>query len=117
MACMSRRKFLGSRSAPAVAGVGLPTREQRRDGVKLISELMTAAGLTSVHQTGAGRDDLIAYQDARDEGGLRFRMYLFPRGQFYPDLVNTGVRTGFGDEVPRIGAVKYSAGGAAMHEA
>ena len=28
------------------------TREQRRDGVMLISELMTQAGLTSVHQTG-----------------------------------------------------------------
>lgn len=82
MARVSRTKFLGYNSAPAVAGVGLPTREQRRDGVKLISELMTAAGLASVHQTGAGRD----------EGGLRFRMYLFPRGQIYPDLINTRAR-------------------------
>ena len=89
------------------------TREQRRDGVKLISELMTAAGLTSVHQTGAGRNDLIAYQDAREENGLRFRMYLFPRGELYSDLVNTGIRTGFGDEVLRIGAVKYGADGSA----
>ena len=31
------------------------TREQRRDGVKLITELMTKAGLTSVHQTGGGQ--------------------------------------------------------------
>ena len=89
------------------------TREQRRDGVKLISELMTAAGLTSVHQTGAGRNDVIAYQDARDEAGLRFRMYLFPRGELYSDLVNSGIRTGFGDEVFRIGAVKYGADGSA----
>jgi len=89
------------------------TREQRRDGVKLISELMTQAGLTSVHQTSAGRNDMIAYQDARDEGGLRFRMYLFPRGQLFDDLVNAGVRTGMGDEVFRIGAVKYTADGSA----
>jgi len=89
------------------------TREQRRDGVKLISELMTAAGLTSVHQTSAGRNDMIAYQDARAEGGLRFRMYLFPRGQLFDDLVNSGVRTGMGDEVFRIGAVKYTADGSA----
>ena len=43
----------------------------------LISELMTQAGLTSVHQTGGYRDDMIAYQDAREAGGMRFRMYLF----------------------------------------
>ncbi len=89
------------------------TREQRRDGVKLITELMTKAGLTSVHQTGAGRNDLIAYQDARDEGGMRFRMNLFPRGQLFDDLVNAGIRTGFGDEVLRIGAVKFMADGSA----
>lgn len=89
------------------------TREQRRDGVKLITELMTAAGLTSVHQTGAGRNDMVAYQDAREEGGMRFRMNLFPRGRLFDDLVNAGVRTGFGDEVLRIGAVKFMADGSA----
>lgn len=89
------------------------TREQRRDGVMLISELMTKAGLTSVHQTGGYRDDMIAYQDAREAGGMRFRMYLFPRGRLFDDLVNAGVRTGMGDEVFRIGAVKFTADGSA----
>ncbi len=88
-------------------------REQRRDGVMLISELMTQAGLTSVHQTGGYRDDMIAYQDAREAGGMRFRMYLFPRGRLFDDLVNAGVRTGMGDEVFRIGAVKFTADGSA----
>ena len=88
-------------------------REQRRDGVKLITELMTKAGLTSVHQTGASRNDMIAYQDARADGGMRFRMYLFPRVQLFEDLVNAGIRSGFGDEVLRIGAVKFSADGSA----
>ncbi len=89
------------------------TREERKEGVKLISQLMTAAGLTSVHQTGGGQNDMIAYQDARAENGLRFRMYLFPRGQLFFDLVNAGVRTGMGDEVFRIGAVKFGADGSA----
>ena len=44
------------------------SRRERADGVKLISELMTAAGLTSVHQTGGNLQDMIAYQDARAEG-------------------------------------------------
>ena len=89
------------------------TREQRRDGVKLITELMTKAGLTSVHQTGGSTNDMIAYQDARADGGMRFRMYLFPRGQLFEELVRSGIRTGFGDEVFRIGAVKFSADGSA----
>jgi predicted amidohydrolase YtcJ len=89
------------------------TREQRRDGVKLITELMTKAGLTSVHQTGGSTNDMIAYQDARAEGGMRFRMYLFPRGQIFEELVRSGIRTGFGDEVFRIGAVKFAADGSA----
>ena len=88
-------------------------REERRDGIKLISRLMTAAGLTSVHQTGGSRNDMIAYQDARADDGLRFRRYLFPRGQLCFDLVNSGIRTGFGDEVFRIGAVKFGADGSA----
>ncbi|HBW82526.1 MAG TPA: amidohydrolase [Gammaproteobacteria bacterium] len=89
------------------------SRQERANGIKLISELMTAAGLTSVHQTGGNRQDMVAYQDARAQGGLRFRMYLFPRGQLFFDLVNSGVRTGFGDEVFRIGAVKFGADGSA----
>ncbi|HIF74370.1 MAG TPA: amidohydrolase [Porticoccaceae bacterium] len=89
------------------------SREQRREGVKLISQLMSKAGLTSVHQTGGGRNDMIAYQDAREAGGMHFRMYLFPRGRLFEDLVNAGIRTGMGDDVFRIGAVKFMADGSA----
>jgi len=89
------------------------SREQRREGVKLISQLMSKAGLTSVHQTGGGRNDMIAYQDARETGGMHFRMCLFPRGRLFEDLVNAGIRTGMGDDVFRIGAVKFMADGSA----
>jgi hypothetical protein len=74
---------------------------------------MSKAGLTSVHQTGGGRNDMIAYQDAREAGGMHFRMYLFPRGRLFEDLVNAGIRTGMGDDVFRIGAVKFMADGSA----
>ena len=91
------------------------TREQRRAGVKLISELMTAAGLTSVHQTGGGTDALTAYQDAYEAGELRFRTYLFPSGgsALFRGLKQAGVSTGFGDDRLCIGAVKYVADGSA----
>lgn len=89
------------------------SREQRRDGVKLISELMTKAGLTSIQQTIGGRNDMIAFQDARAAGELRFRVCLFATPSLFNDLVNAGIRTGFGDEVFRIGAVKHLADGSA----
>ena len=89
------------------------TREQRQAGVRLISEIMARSGLTSVHQTGCSTNDLIAYQDAHHAGELRFRTYLFPRGGLYRNLKEAGMRTGFGDEWLRIGAVKYGADGSA----
>ena len=89
------------------------TRETRQAGVKFISEQMTAAGLTSVHQTGGGATSLTTLQDAYAAGEMRFRMYFFPRGGLFDDLKASGVRTGFGDEWLRIGAVKYGADGSA----
>ncbi|HEY7573704.1 MAG TPA: amidohydrolase, partial [Thermoanaerobaculia bacterium] len=91
------------------------TRAQRQAGVKLISEQMTASGLTSVHETGCDTNDLIAYQDAYRAGEMRFRMYLFPSGgtDLYRGLKLAGIRTGFGDEWLQIGAVKFVADGSA----
>ena len=89
------------------------TRETQQAGVKFISEQMTAAGLTSVHQTGGGATALTALQDAYAAGEMRFRMYFFPGGELYETLKATGVRTGFGDNRLQIGAVKYGADGSA----
>ena len=76
---------------------------------------MAAAGLTSVHQTGGGTNDLIAYQDAYAADEMRFRMYFFPSGggQAFQQLKAAGIRTGFGDDWLKIGAVKYGADGSA----
>ena len=89
------------------------TRETRQKGIAFIAQQMTAAGLTSVHKTGGGSTDLIALQDSYAAGELRFRMYFFPRGGIFNTLVDAGIRTGFGDEWLRIGAVKYGADGSA----
>ncbi|HUF51768.1 MAG TPA: amidohydrolase [Longimicrobiales bacterium] len=89
------------------------TRELRQAGVKRISEQMTAAGLTSVHRTGMGAEALTAFRDAYDAGELRFRLYGCPSGGLFNTLKEAGVRTGFGDEWLRIGAVKFSADGSA----
>jgi len=88
-------------------------RETMQAGIAFISQEMSKAGLTSVHQTGGGADNLTALQDAYRAGELRFRMYFFPRGGTFRQLKDAGIRTGFGDDWLRIGAVKYVADGSA----
>lgn len=87
------------------------TREERQQGVKLICDRMAATGLTSVHDAGAGVDDLIGYQDAYAAGELNVRIYSLVRGA-YSHLSQSGIRSGFGDDMLRIGPVKYSSDGA-----
>ncbi len=89
------------------------TREERQAGIKRIGEMMNAAGLTSVHQAGTSPSDFEAYQDAHAAGELTYRAYLLARGGSYPALRDAGVRTGFGDDWIRVGAVKYAADGSA----
>lgn len=88
------------------------TRETRQAGVKLISQQMTAAGLTSVHDT-SQPDNFTAYVDAYNAGELRFRVYAFFGYSALVGLRGLGLRTGFGNEWVRIGGMKLSADGSA----
>ena len=87
-------------------------RERARQGMAHISKLMTAAGLTTVHSAGSDASSIRAYEDARANGELRHRAYLMIRGA-YTQLRDAGVHTGFGDDMIRIGGVKYAADGSA----
>ena len=87
-------------------------RDRSRQGMRHISEQLTAAGLTTVHDAGASADRIRAYEDARANGELRHRAYLMVRGPFQ-QLRQAGVYTGFGDDWIRIGGVKYGADGSA----
>jgi hypothetical protein len=91
------------------------TRAMQQEGVKRVSKRMAAAGVTSVTNAWGDRDELIAYQDARAADELFFRVCFMPGGAspVYPALKAAGLRTGFGDEWIRIGAVKYAIDGSA----
>lgn len=89
-------------------------RERARNGMRHMSELLTAAGLTTVHDAGAGMDKFIAYQDTYRNGELRHRAYVLVRGQeTYTGFKAAGIYTGFGNEWVRVGGVKYAADGSA----
>lgn len=107
---------VAERARGAFNGVGQRepvTRETQQAGVAFISQEMTKAGLTTVHQTGGGAGSLRALQDAHNAGEMRFRMYFFPSGGLFRQLNQAGIRTGFGDDWLQIGAVKYGADGSA----
>ncbi len=89
-------------------------RERGRNGMRHISQLLTAAGLTSVHDAGADRDRILAYEDARANGELRHRACFLVRGNStFEGFKAAGVYYGFGDEWLRVGGVKYGADGSA----
>ena len=82
------------------------TRADRQEGVKIIAKMMARTGITSVHDTGGTPDDLRAYQDAREGGDLKVRVYCFIGNAGIGKMIAAGVRTGLGDEWVRVGAMK-----------
>src|SRR5713226_8155583 len=78
------------------------TRDDHREGVKLISKMLAKTGITSATEAQGSPTDLRAYQDARDSGDLLFRAYCFINYRFIDAMIEAGVRTGLGDEWVRI---------------
>lgn len=90
-------------------------RAVRQRAATISSKNMAAVGLTSTTDAFGSYDDLVAYQDARDADELYFRLAFMPGGNSdcYAGFKTAGIRSGFGDDVIRIGGVKFSADGSA----
>lgn len=82
------------------------TRDDQRAAAKLISEKMTRAGITSACEADGSPDNLGGYRDAHDAGELLFRAYCMINYIHLEKMEAAGVRTGFGDEWVRVGAIK-----------
>jgi predicted amidohydrolase YtcJ len=105
--------LVAEKAVDRVKRLPIPTRPQARAGVKLIAELMTAAGITSVHDADADLANFQAYQDARAAGELHFRVYVMANAGLFDQWQAAGLRTGLGDERLRIGGLKLYADGSA----
>lgn len=70
-----------------------------------------ALGLVGVHCP-EGAEAFRAFQDVRAAGGLDFRVFMMVPDETLPTAIPLGLRTGFGDERLRVGAVKAFADGA-----
>lgn len=87
------------------------TRADFQSGVKLISKMLAKAGVTSVTDAYGTPGDLQAYQDAHQAGELGTRVYCMIGSTAIDDMIAAGVRTGFGNEWVRIGAMKSTCDG------
>ena len=90
-------------------------RAARQRSVRLVSKNMAASGLTSTTDSLGIVDDFIAYQDARAAGEMDFRLSFMPLfdSDVYNGLKLARMASGFGDDMLRIGAVKFLADGSA----
>jgi len=82
------------------------TRDDHREGVKLISKMLARTGITSATEAQGTPTDLRAYQDAHESGDLLYRAYCFINFHYLDAMIAAGTRTGLGDEWVRVGAVK-----------
>jgi len=90
-------------------------RATMRDSVALTSQRMAATGLTSTTDAAGQAQAWLAYTDALADGVMDFRLSFMPHGQneIYTAMKAARIRSGFGNNMLRVGAVKYGADGSA----
>ena len=92
-----------------------PTLERRIDGILQAQQLLISRGITSV---GAAvnrgfADDLRAYQQLAEQGGLKMRVNEFLSWELLEAASSLGVRAGFGGTTLRAGPIKVFVDGGA----
>ena len=87
------------------------TRNERQEGVKLISKMMSKTGITSATDAGGSPEDLQAYEDAYEARELDVRIYCMIRYIHIDKMIAAGVRTGMGNDWVKIGGMKMTCDG------
>ncbi len=81
---------------------------------RVVTEKALETGLTTIHDICLTAASMRAYQDAHKNGWLKLRVQMAPLVSTIQDaeaLANSGVHSGFGDDVLKFGAVKMFADG------
>lgn len=105
--------FIGDAAAQKIIAL-VPqsnTREDYRAGSAFISKLFTSKGVTSACDADADPEFVQGYQDARDAGELRMRVYCIISARAIDRYLAAEIHTGFGDDWVRLGGVKQYADG------
>jgi hypothetical protein len=87
------------------------TEKDYQEGVRLITEMMTKSGVTSVTEAYGSSTFLKAYQDAYKADELSMRIYSMISYREIDKFIDAGIKTGFGDNWLRIGGMKITIDG------
>lgn len=87
------------------------TEQDQQQGVKIITEMMSKSGVTSVTDAYGLQSDLKAYRNALEAGDLKCRIYCMMSYSEIDDMISQGVKTGDGDHWVRIGGMKLTCDG------
>ena len=82
-----------------------PTREEELEGLRRTYESFLSKGITSIVDAGGSSTSFRRYQDAV-AGGQSVRVTIMFRDRYLADLKKLNLRTGFGDDHLRLGAIK-----------
>jgi predicted amidohydrolase YtcJ len=88
-------------------------RAGNQENARLSTMRMASQGLTSTTDAGCSPDSWQAYNDAYSAGELNCRVAAMPRRTLYEAMKAASIRSGFGDNMLNVGAVKYGADGSA----
>ena len=89
-----------------------PTAGERRQRLEAAIAHAHRLGVTGAHAMDVGRGEWQALQALHDDELLSLRVRAFLTARRLDDWISNGVRTGDGDDVLRVGGVKFFADGA-----
>jgi predicted amidohydrolase YtcJ len=89
-----------------------PTVEEDREAIKWVCQYAHSLGLTSFTEASTSAPLFRAYQAAYGNGELTARVYLLLSVDNLDHMIAIGLRTGLGDDMLRIGAIKIVGDGA-----
>jgi hypothetical protein len=87
------------------------TRDDHREAMKLISQMMNRTGVTSVHDAYGSPESLRGCQDAYEAGELGLRIYSLMGYMHLDQMLEAGIRTGLGNEWIKVGPLKLTCDG------
>ncbi len=94
------------------------TLDEEVKAVELACKETAAFGITSVGDALVGPPEIEAYQEALRRGSLSARVYMIVLDSYFQRLEATGIKSGFGNSMLKIGGIKSFADGAiAAHTA
>jgi len=87
------------------------SQKDYQEGVKLITQMMSKSGVTSVTDAYGEPKDLKAYHDAMASGELSCRIYCMIAYYNIEEMISKGMKTGDGDDWVRVGGMKLTCDG------